>query len=73
MQSHAYGHEPGERHREWLPDSGVDALQPVIGWVDMLGGRPEGPAEPRFFVLRQSVAHVSRSRTVRSVAMALAV
>jgi hypothetical protein len=56
-----------------LPDSGVDPLQPVIGRIDMVGGRPESPAEPGFLVLRQSVTHVSRSSTVRSVAIALAV
>jgi hypothetical protein len=73
MQSHAHGDEPGQRHRQRLPDSGVDPLQAVIGWVDMVGGCPESPAEPGFLVLRQGVTHVSRSRTVRSVAMALAV
>jgi hypothetical protein len=73
MQSHTDGHEPGQWHRQRLPDPGLDPLQPVVGWIDLVGGGQQGPPKSAFFVLRQSMTHVSRSSTVRSVAMALAV
>jgi hypothetical protein len=70
------GRAPPARTRGWLPGGnlGPDPVEPVTGWLDRVGGQqqraPQGALKNGLAWSGASVAHASRSSTVRSAASA---
>jgi hypothetical protein len=64
--------QPGSRDRQRAVQPRLDSLQAVCGRLDVVDGRLQSPAQRRFVVMH-GAGHASRSSTLRSVAIALAV
>ena len=63
--------EPGDGQRPWTPQPGLDALKAIRRRLDTRGCALQSPAECRLALTER--AHTSRSSTVRSACIALAV
>ena len=62
---------PGQRQRPRSAKTPLNALQPIAAGLDAVSGRVQCPAQDRLALTKR--AHTSRSRTVRSDCIALAV